>query len=49
MQFNLEIVPLDDAEIMHNVQEMLYPLFWIEESVSLDDDFSKMIRNSVVL
>lgn len=49
LQFNLEVVPVEEVEVLKNVQEMLYPLFWVEEGVALNDTFAAMIRNTIIL
>lgn len=49
LQFNLEVVPVEEVEILKDVQEMLYPLFWVEEGASLNDTFAAIIRNSLIL
>lgn len=49
LQFNLEIVPIEQVPIMQNVQPMLYPLFWVEESASLNKTYVDMLKNSLFL
>lgn len=31
LQFNLELVPLEEVPYMSELREMYYPLFWVEE------------------
>lgn len=49
LQFNLEVVPIEQVPIMQNVQPMLYPLFWVEESANLNKTYVDMLKNSLFL
>lgn len=49
LQFNLEVIPVEEAPIMQDIQEMFYPLFWVEESASLNKTYTNMIKNTIVL
>lgn len=49
LQFNLEIVPVDGVPIMKDLQPMLYPLFWVEESVHLNRTWTAMLKNQLFL
>lgn len=49
LQFNLEVIPIEEVPIMQDVQEMLYPLFWVEESASLNSTYTNMIKNTLIL
>lgn len=49
LQFNLELKPIENIEIMKNMPDMLYPMFWIEEGVQLGRDFTDKIKNSLFL
>lgn len=49
LQFNLEVVPIPEIEQMANLQEMMLPLFWIEEAAHLNRTFTDQIKNSLFL
>lgn len=49
LQFNLEVVPIPEVPIMQDLQPMLYPLFWIEESANLNKTFVNMLKNKLFL
>lgn len=49
LQFNLEVKPIPDIDIMANFREMLFPLFWIEEGANLDKKFTNKIKNTLFL
>ncbi|XP_055308047.1 sensory neuron membrane protein 1-like [Sitodiplosis mosellana] len=44
LQFNLEMVPIEDVPYLTDIREMYYPLFWVEEGAALDEDFVKQIK-----
>lgn len=49
LQFNLEVLPIPEVEIMQNFRPMLFPLFWIEEGAHLDKKFTNKIKNTLFL
>lgn len=49
LQFNLEVVPIDEVPIMQEMREMLYPMFWVEEGASLNKTYVNMIKNTLIL
>lgn len=49
LQFNLEVVPIPEVPIMENLQPMLYPLFWVQESVDLDKQYVDMLKKQLFL
>lgn len=49
LQFNLEVKPIPEVEIMKNMPDVMFPLFWVEESVHLGRDFTDKIKNSLFL
>lgn len=49
LQFNLEVVPIDEVPFMANVREMYYPLFWVEEGAALNKTFVNQIKYTVIL
>lgn len=48
-QFNLDVTPLPQVEIMKNMPTLVFPMFWIEESVRLDKDMTDHMKNSMFL
>lgn len=49
LQFNLEMVPLEEVSYMSEIREMYYPLFWIEEGAALDKKFVNQIKHTIIL
>lgn len=44
LQFNLEMVPVEDVPYLAEIQEMYYPMFWIEEGANLEKEYVKQIK-----
>lgn len=49
LQFNLEVVPIPEIEQMSQLQEMMLPLFWVEEGAHLNRTITDPIKNSLFL
>lgn len=49
LQFNLEVEPISQVPIFENIQPMLYPLFWVEESANLNKTYVNMLKNQLFL
>lgn len=49
LQFSLEVKKLPKIKLMENMPDILWPLFWVEEGVSLGRDFTDKIKNSLFL
>lgn len=49
LQFNLEMVPLEEVPYMSEIREMYYPLFWIEEGAALDKKYVNQIKHTIIL
>lgn len=49
LQFNLEVKAIPGVELMENMPDVMFPLFWIEEGISLSRDFTDKIKNSLIL
>lgn len=49
LQFNLEVVPIEEIPYMSELREMYYPLFWVEESAALNKTFVRPIKYTVRL
>lgn len=48
-QVNLEVKNIPQVKLMANMPELLWPLFWLEESVHLGHDFTDKIKNTLFL
>lgn len=44
LQFNLEVVPIEEVPYMADLREMYYPLFWIQESAALEKEYVKPVK-----
>lgn len=44
MQFNLEMKSVPQIEIMKNMPNVLFPLFWVEEGVNLEKDMTDQLK-----
>lgn len=49
LQFALEVKPIPEVEIMKNMPEVVFPLFWVEEGAHLGKDFTNPIRYTLFL
>lgn len=49
LQFNLDVVPIPEVEIMKGLREMVFPIFWIEEGAHLSRDFTDPMKNKLFL
>ena len=36
LQFNTHLMPYDKIDVLNNVKETLFPIFWLEESADID-------------
>lgn len=45
MQFNLEVKPIPQIEMMKNLPEVILPFFWVEEGVVLDKEMLKPLKS----
>lgn len=48
MQFSLGMIPLDEIEQMKHLPESVLPLFWIEETMTLNKSFTNAIKHKVI-
>ena len=49
LQFNLEVKTIPQVEMMKNIPDVMFPLFWVEEGVNLGRDFTDKMKNSLFL
>lgn len=49
LQFNLEVVPIEEIPYMSELREMYYPLFWVEEGAALNKTYVRPIKYTVRL
>ena len=44
LQFNMFLHPMEKVKLMKRFPECLFPLFWIEEGILLDDEYVKIVK-----
>lgn len=44
LQFNLEVKPIPQIDMMKNFPEVILPFFWVEEGIVLDKELLKPLR-----
>ncbi|KAL2716851.1 sensory neuron membrane protein 1-like [Vespula squamosa] len=44
LQFNIQVQPIEKFKLMKKFPEVLFPLFWVEEGILLDDQFVKKVK-----
>lgn len=44
LQFNMFVHPIPKFKLMKNFPELLFPLFWIEEGILLDDTLVNKLK-----
>lgn len=44
LQFNMQVQPIEKFKLMKNFPEVLFPLFWVEEGILLDDKFVNQVK-----
>ncbi|XP_029047510.2 sensory neuron membrane protein 1-like [Osmia bicornis bicornis] len=44
LQFNMFLHPIEKVKLMKHFPECLFPLFWIEEGILLDDEYVKVVK-----
>jgi scavenger receptor class B protein 1 len=44
LQFNIMIHKIEKFKIMKNFPEALLPLFWVEEGITVPDDFVAQVK-----
>lgn len=49
IQFNFDLEPIKEIEVMANLPQMVFPLFWVEEGADIPDEIIKMIKYGIYL
>lgn len=49
LQFNIDLLPLPEIEVMNNLPEMIFPLMWVEEGVNLEKKFVNQLKYQLFL
>lgn len=44
LQFNLEMKPIEEVPYMADIQEMYYPLFWLEEGADMKAEYAGPLK-----
>lgn len=44
LQFNLDVVPIPEVEMMKGMRKMVFPTFWIEEGANLPPAFTDPLK-----
>lgn len=47
IQFNLEVKPIKDVDMMATLPELLFPMFWIEESFQMNRELTDPIKDGI--
>lgn len=47
--FSLEMKPIPEIEIMKTMPEVIFPLFWVQEGVSLGKKDTDKLKNTIFL
>ena len=47
LQFNIEVKPIPEMELFKDLQEMVLPLFWVEEAANLNRTFTDALKNTL--
>lgn len=49
LQFNIDLMPLPEIDVMKNLPEMVFPLMWVEEGVELNKTFVNQLKYQLFL
>lgn len=49
LQFNLDVKTIPSVELMKNMPNVIFPIFWIEESVEIPKDILNQLKYSIFL
>lgn len=49
LQFNFDLLPLQEVEVMKELPEMVFPILWVEEGVNLNKTFVNMLKYQLFL
>lgn len=47
LQFSIDMVPIPEIDCMKSVPSTLMPMFWMEESVHLNETYTKVLKNQL--
>lgn len=47
LQFSIDMVPIPQIDCMKSVPSTLMPMFWMEESVHLNETYTKVLKNKL--
>lgn len=49
LQFNIDLMPIPEIDVMKNLPEMAFPLMWVEEGADLNKTFVNMLKYQLFL
>lgn len=49
IQYNLDVEPIENLEVMKNLTKLIMPLFWVEEQLSANETFTNEIKQKLYL
>lgn len=49
MQFNMDLKPIESVPLMQTMPEMIFPIFWVEESVDMGKEIVNQLKYSLFL
>lgn len=44
LQFNLHMKPIEGVPYLEGIQEIYYPLFWVEEGADMKEEYVKQLQ-----
>lgn len=49
MQFNMEVKPIEMVPLMRTMPELVFPIFWVEESVDVPKEIVNQLKFTLFL